>query len=79
MWMVLIGWLLHCFDSCFIMWYGRGKLAHFRRGELAHLFSMDKNNPESTQYLIAILDFISTTTDNSKAVVPMLFLFCVAL
>ena len=40
---------------------------------------MDKNNQESNQYLIAMLDFISTTTDRSKAVVPMFFLFCVAL
>ena len=41
------------------MWYAQGKLAHFRRGKLAHLFSMDKNVQESVQYFIAILDYIS--------------------
>ena len=41
------------------MGYGRGKLAHFRRGKLAHLFSMNKHFQESVQYFIAFSDYIS--------------------
>ena len=35
------------------MWYGRGKLAHVRRGKLAYLLSMNKDFQESIQYFIA--------------------------
>ena len=41
------------------MGYGRAKLAHFRRGKLAHLFSMNKIFQKSIQYFIAFSDNIS--------------------
>ena len=41
------------------MGHGRGKLAYFRRGKLAHLFSMNKIFQKSVQYFIAFSDYIS--------------------
>ena len=38
------------------MGYGQGKLAHFRRVKLAHLFSMKKKFQKSNQYFIAFSD-----------------------
>ena len=44
------------------MGYGRGKLAHFRRGKLAHLFSINKKFQKSIQYFIAFSDYITKQT-----------------
>ena len=41
------------------MGYGRGKLAHFRQGKLAHSFSMNKSFRKSIQYFVAFSDYIS--------------------
>ena len=38
----------------FTMGYGRVKLAHFRRGKLAHLFSMNKNFTEINSLFYSI-------------------------
>ena len=40
------------------MGYGRRKLAQFRRGILAYLFSLNKNVQKSVQYFIAFSDYI---------------------
>ena len=64
-----------CCLFCFFLWFSccfffvvtdfspygmvRVKLAHFRRGKWAHLFSMNKNCQKSIQYFIAFSDYFS--------------------
>ena len=48
-----------CYNRFFPVGYGRGKLAHFRRGKLVHLLSMNKNFQKSIQYFITFSDYIS--------------------
>ena len=50
---------LGCFNRFFTMGDCRSKLAYFRRGKLAHLFSMNKIFQKSIQYFIAFSEYIS--------------------
>ena len=48
--------------------YGRGKLAHFRRGNLTLLFSMNKNFQKSIKYVKAFSDNISHTLSPKQTI-----------
>ena len=50
--------------------WGMVGMAHFRRGKLAHLFSMNKHFQESIRYFIAFPDYISHILSPKQKGIP---------